>query len=133
MNNENKIENEKIIQDNDLIFYKDNNGIFRGGGFVIDSDMLKKDSSNENNSYIVPSGLYFTEPPLTGGTNNYPNKYVNKDAAVSDSLYERLLSLATHNDTPKKNETSKKYIKTKKNKKNLNKGKRKTKKVSLYH
>ena len=102
---------------NDLVFTTDNNtGVLKGGGFVINSDLLKDtifSNSNTVNSLdgankiqsggsvsasilntfkdlAVPAGLFFTQKQVQ---KNNTIKYDHKEDAVEDGLYDKLLGM----------------------------------------
>ena len=102
---------------NDLVFTTDNKtGVLKGGGFVINSDLLKDtifSNSNTVNSLdgankiqsggsvsasilntfkdlAVPAGLFFTQKQVQ---KNNTIKYDHKEDAVEDGLYDKLLSM----------------------------------------
>lgn len=102
---------------NDLVFTTDNKtGVLKGGGFVINSDLLKDtifsnsttvsslDGENKIQSggsvsasilntfkdLAVPAGLFFTQKQVQ---KNNTIKYEHKQDAVDDGLYDKLLSM----------------------------------------
>lgn len=102
---------------NDLVFTTDNKtGVLKGGGFVINSDLLKDtifSNSNTVNSLdgankiqsggsvsasilntfkdlAVPAGLFFTQKQVQ---KNNTIKYDHKEDAVEDGLYDKLLGM----------------------------------------
>ena len=102
---------------NDLVFTTDNKtGVLKGGGFVINSDLLKDtifSNSNTVNSLdgankiqsggsvsasilntfkdlAVPAGLFFTQKQVQ---KNNTIKYDHKEEAVEDGLYDKLLGM----------------------------------------
>lgn len=101
---------------NDLVFTMDKTGVLKGGGFVINSDLLKDtifsnsttvsslDGENKIQSggsvsasilntfkdLAVPAGLFFTQKQVQ---KNNTIKYEHKQDAVDDGLYDKLLSM----------------------------------------
>ena len=102
---------------NDLVFTTDNKtGVLKGGGFVINSDLLKDtifsnsttvsslDGANKIQSggsvsasilntfkdLAVPAGLFFTQKQVQ---KNNTIKYDHNPDAVEDGLYDKLLSM----------------------------------------
>jgi hypothetical protein len=102
---------------NDLVFTMDNKtGVLKGGGFVINSDLLKETlysystttSTLDGESRIqsggsvsasilntfkdlaVPAGLFFTQKQVQ---KNNTIKYDHKPDAVEDGLYDKLLGM----------------------------------------
>lgn len=101
---------------NDLVFTMDKSGVLKGGGFVINSDLLKDtifsnsttvsslDGENKIQSggsvsasilntfkdLAVPAGLFFTQKQVQ---KNNTIKYEHKPDAVDDGLYDKLLSM----------------------------------------
>lgn len=102
---------------NDLVFTMDNKtGVLKGGGFVINSDLLKETlysnsttvSSLDGENMIqsggsvsasilntfkdlaVPAGLFFTQKQVQ---KNNTIKYDHKPDAVEDGLYDKLLGM----------------------------------------
>jgi hypothetical protein len=102
---------------NDLVFTTDNKtGVLKGGGFVINSDLLK-DTIFSNSTTVstldgeskiqsggsvsasilntfkdlaVPAGLFFTQKQVQ---KNNTIKYDHKEDAVEDGLYDKLLGM----------------------------------------
>lgn len=100
---------------NDLVFTMDKSGVLKGGGFVINSDLLKDtlysnsttttlDGENRIQSggsvsasilntfkdLAVPAGLFFTQKQVQ---KNNTIKYDHKPDAVEDGLYDKLLGM----------------------------------------
>lgn len=100
---------------NDLVFTMDKSGVLKGGGFVINSDLLKEtlysnsttttlDGENRIQSggsvsasilntfkdLAVPAGLFFTQKQVQ---KNNTIKYDHKQDAVEDGLYDKLLAM----------------------------------------
>ena len=101
---------------NDLVFTMDKTGVLKGGGFVINSDLLKDtifsnsttvsslDGENKIQSggsvsasilntfkdLAVPAGLFFTQKQVQ---KNNTIKYDHKEDAVEDGLYDKLLGM----------------------------------------
>ena len=139
-----------ILKNNDLIFYKDDNGKIMSGGYDVDSHMLrngispmrtlnfeqnggkdKKETkvSNEFENLAVPAGLYYITQPQSKVKHN---SYDKDHTPLSDDIFDKLYEMIEYNDKKKrktkkhqqKNDlnTEKKGKKTKKQKnKNFNK------------
>ncbi len=101
---------------NDLVFTMDKTGVLKGGGFVINSDLLKDTIFSNSNTVgsldganniqsggsvsasilntfkdlAVPAGLFFTQKQVQ---KNNTIKYDHKQDAVEDGLYDKLLSM----------------------------------------
>ena len=102
---------------NDLVFTTDNKtGVLKGGGFVINSDLLKDTIFSNSNTVssldgenriqsggsvsasilntfkdlAVPAGLFFTQKQFQ---KNNTIKYDHKEDAVEDGLYDKLLGM----------------------------------------
>ena len=101
---------------NDLVFTMDKTGVLKGGGFVINSDLLKDTIFSNSNTVssldgenriqsggsvsasilntfkdlAVPAGLFFTQKQVQ---KNNTIKYEHKPDAVDDGLYDKLLSM----------------------------------------
>jgi hypothetical protein len=101
---------------NDFVFTMDKSGVLKGGGFVINSDLLKDtifsnsttvsslDGENRIQSggsvsasilntfkdLAVPAGLFFTQKQVQ---KNNTIKYDHKEDAVEDGLYDKLLGM----------------------------------------
>jgi hypothetical protein len=103
---------------NDLVFTMDKTGVLKGGGFVINSDLLKDTLYSNSNTVssldganniqsggsvsvsasilntfkdlAVPAGLFFTQKQVQ---KNNTIKYDHKQDAVEDGLYDKLLSM----------------------------------------
>jgi hypothetical protein len=99
----------------DFVFTTDKNGILKGGGFTITSDLLNDTIQNmdrnlDSNSNIqqggsfsvgvnvlnmfkdlaVPAGLFFTQKQFQ---KNNTLRYENKEEPIEDGLYDKLLGL----------------------------------------
>ena len=101
---------------NDLVFTMDKSGVLKGGGFVINSDLLKDTIFSNSNTVstldgankiqsggsvsasilntfkdlAVPAGLFFTQKQVQ---KNNTIKYDHKEDAVEDGLYDKLLGM----------------------------------------
>ena len=129
-----------ILQDRDLIFYK-NNGKIMSGGYDVDSHMLQngfspmrtlnleqnggiktkeKKVSNEFENLAVPAGLYY----ITQGQTKHKEQqiYDKEHTPLSDDIFDKLYEMIEYNDknkrkTKKQNlNTDKKHKTTKKQK-----------------
>ena len=99
----------------DFVFTTDKNGILKGGGFTITSDLLNDtirnmDRNVDSNSNIqqggsfsvganvlnmfkdlaVPAGLFFTQKQFQ---RNNTIRYEQKEGPIEDGLYDKLLGL----------------------------------------
>ncbi len=99
----------------DFVFTTDKNGILKGGGFTITSDLLNDtirnmDRNLDSNSNIqqggtisvganvlnmfkdlaVPAGLFFTQKQFQ---KNNTLRYEQKEEPIEDGLYDKLLGL----------------------------------------
>jgi hypothetical protein len=96
----------------DFVFTTDKNGNLTGGGFTINSDLLKNTLGGTNNEtniqsggnasvasaailniftdLAVPAGLFFTQKQVQ---KNNTIKYEHKQESVEDGLYDKLLGL----------------------------------------
>lgn len=99
----------------DFVFTTDKNGILKGGGFTITSDLLNDTIQNmdrnlDSNSNIqqggsfsvgvnvlnmfkdlaVPAGLFFTQKQFQ---KNNTLRYENKEEPIEDGIYDKLLGL----------------------------------------
>lgn len=101
---------------NDFVFMNDNNGNLTGGGFLLDSEMLKETIngvSENNNSFKqkggatvlsalkdlgIPSGLLYTQGKIN---KNNVIRYENSPETIEQGVYERLLELVEPNNKPK--------------------------------
>jgi len=105
---------------NDLVFTTDKNGNLKGGGFVINSDLLKDTINNntrsDTNNHItseqiggniisnvvsqnvsnifkdlaVPAGLFFTQKQIQ---KNNTVRYEHKEDVMNEGIYDKLLNL----------------------------------------
>jgi hypothetical protein len=129
--------NNSIIDKNELVFYSEKGNI-QSGGYTINNILMNsnipaistnnKGSKSDLNSVgsifkdlAIPAGLLVLQQP---DRIKYPNASSN-DNVVEDSLYNRLLKLASDDETSK---TGKKKHKTKRQKMTRH---RKTKKYSI--
>ena len=100
---------DEIYKEEDLVFYRDENGDVHSCGFNINSILLKK--SLENNSKFVdlavPVGIFYQE------INNKSSEKDEEDAKeIEDDLYDRLLEFSVNKkQTRKKRGSSKKNTK----------------------
>mgnify|MGYP003655415261 CR=1 FL=1 len=119
---------------NDFVFMNDSNGHLTGGGFLLDSEMLKETingvSENDNSfkqkggatvlsalkDLGIPSGLLYTQGKIN---KNNVIRYENSPETIEQGVYERLLELVEPNNKPKHS------IKTKRKRENKRKLSRK--------
>ncbi len=121
---------------NDFVFTTDNNGVLKGGGFVIQSELLSDTIQkigdmpqsgggrvgtsllNTFKDLAVPAGLFFTQKQVQ---RNNTIRYEHKDESLGDGIYDKLLDMV---------EPSKRKLhgrKTKNNKENRKRHTRKNK------
>jgi hypothetical protein len=116
-----------IDYDNDFVFMTDKTGNLTGGGFKIQSELLKHNinkPSSENNQrggntqtmpalkdLVVPAGLFYQN---TNTHKDYSIKYNNQYEQLDDNIYSKLLELVSpdkkklHNIKTRRNKESKK-------------------------
>jgi len=107
--------------ENDLVFTTDKNGVLRGGGFVINSELLtdtintgvntganseqtggssmkvtaiSKNLSNMFKDLAVPAGLFSTQKQFQ---KNNTIRYEHKEDAIDDGIYDKLLNMLEPN------------------------------------
>lgn len=137
-------EQEHFMKEHDMVFSKSQNGTITGGGFVIDSMLLKNitqyggspienlermiggDKQHENiKSMAVPFGLFYKQEKMLHKSLNNSNYStatdVNDDNEISDEIYDELLKKVNANDDS--SEKSKKSGKSEKKKSRKNKNK----------
>jgi len=101
---------------NDFVFMNDNNGNLTGGGFILDSELLKdtiNGISDNNNTFPqkggativsalkdlgIPSGLLYTPGKIN---KNNVIRYENTPETIEQGVYDRLLELVEPNNKPK--------------------------------
>lgn len=106
---------------NDLVFTTDKNGVLRGGGFIINSELLadtmnngvsncinneqtggssmiansiSKNVSNMFKDLAVPTGLFFTQKQIQKNNNI---RYDNKEDIIDEGIYDKLLNMLEPN------------------------------------
>ena len=126
-----------IIQDNEMIFYKEA-GKIMSGGFIVNSSLLnigspvasiqngsdlnggKKKVSDLFDNLAVPVGLYYTPVEgLSGGKKSRYNYDIEDDEnreEISDDIYEQLLKHHIEKNVAKPRKTRKYYKNPKPNK-----------------
>jgi hypothetical protein len=136
---------------NDYVLYKNKDGSFQSGGYKLDSSFLENNYTpitsyniNENeiiqkggnpaltevfSNLAVPAGLFVLQRIANGKYNEDINSKDDKPELIEDSLYDKLLKLATINNYKKqprtpKNLDNKKTKKLRKNKSKQNKSKK---------
>ena len=130
-----------ILKNNDLIFYKDDNGKIMSGGYDVDSHMLrngispmrtlnfeqnggkeKKETkiSNGFENLAVPAGLYYISQPQSKGNYKEQNSYNKEHTALPDDIFDKLYEMIEYADK-KKRKTKKHFV-------NVTKKQKKTKK-----
>lgn len=117
---------------NDFVFTTEPNGVLKGGGFVIQSELLK-DTINTNENKLqtggstsallntfkdlaVPAGLFFTQKQVQ---KNKTINYEHKKEAIGDGIYDKLLDML---------EPSKRKLHGRKTRSKREKGKKTTRK-----
>ena len=107
--------------ENDLVFTTDKNGVLRGGGFVINSELLtdtintgvntganseqtggssmkvtaiSKNLSNMFKDLAVPAGLFSTQKQVQ---KNNTIRYEHKEDVIDDGIYDKLLNMLEPN------------------------------------
>jgi hypothetical protein len=132
-----------ILQDRDLIFYK-NNGKIMSGGYDVESHMLQNDISpmrtlnidqdggkettnkedkkvsNEFENLAVPAGLYYISQLQTKSKHKEQPICDKKHTPLSDDIFDKLYEMIEYNDKNKR--------KTKKQNLNIDKKHKTTKK-----
>ncbi len=117
----------------DFVFTTDKNGCLKGGGFKINSELLKNtiNTNNTNNiqtggnvnimdsfkNLVVPAGLFYTQSKVK---KNKSIHYEHKDEEITEDLYDNLLSMV---------EPSNRKLHARKTKSKKEKQKKKTKKA----
>lgn len=134
---EEKNDQEHFMKEHDMVFSRSKDGTITGGGFVLESMLLKNiteygehpndnednmiggDNTHKNmNTMAVPFGLFYKqEKNQHKNFNNSPAVDVNNDNEISDDLYNELLKKVNANDNS--------YEKSKKNNKSEKKKSRK--------
>jgi hypothetical protein len=146
MSNKEIISNE-VLSNKELVYTRDDTGSIQSAGYSINSEIMKSgmsimetknvsfnESSNSNTKQLggkvserfkdlaIPVGLLLMhQKPIQ----HYIQSNINKDEIIEDSLYNKLISLASENDLKKnikrkntkhnrKNKSNKKTKKTKK-------------------
>jgi hypothetical protein len=133
---EEQSEQEHFMKEHDMIFLHSADGTITGGGFTINSMLLKNitqyggspienlepmiGGKKQNESMAVPFGLFYKqEKILHKNFNNSSVVDVNDDNEISDEIYEELLKKVNANDDSY--EKSKKPSKSEKKKSRKNK------------
>ena len=116
---------KNILNQDDMIFYKED-GKIMSGGFVVNSSLFESaihggsDDKKETSDLVVPFGLYYT--PVEGFTGGKKPRY-NYDASdekdreeISDDIYEQLLNHHVEKSNVKPRKTRKHYKNSRPNK-----------------
>jgi hydroxylamine reductase (hybrid-cluster protein) len=129
-----------ILQNNDLIFYKSDNGNIMSGGYDVESHMLRngispmktlnfeqnggkeKKVSNRFENLAVPAGLYYITQSQSKTKHKEQNNYDKEHTPLPDDIFDKLYEMIEYSDKNKR--------KTKKQDLNLAKKHKKTKKQS---
>jgi hypothetical protein len=145
---EENAQNEHFMKDHDMVFSKSQNGDITGGGFSINSMLLKNitkfggspietlqtmiggEKQDENiKSMVVPFGLFYKQEKMLQKSLHNSKKEtdtdVNDDNEISDDLYDQLLKKVDANDND--NRSSRRNNRSKKSKKTEKKESRKNK------
>lgn len=86
-----------VLTSSDLVLYKDG-GNYKAGGYSLSSinnttDQVQHGGSSKLNNLAVPAGLLFLQQ------NTHTNyQVIDNDDVVSDSLFDKLVSLASADD-----------------------------------
>ena len=91
--------------DDDLVFYKEDDGVIKSGGYKVKSESMFGGGLTATTSGLsIPIGLYFEHCPHTttgDGKINAKNVQYN---TISDDIYDRLLELiSVQKNATKKN------------------------------
>jgi hypothetical protein len=137
---EEQSEQEHFMKEHDMVFSKSENGTITGGGFTIQSMLLKNitqyggspienlepmiGGNKQNEHMAVPFGLFYKQEKMMH--KNYNNSYavdvdMDNNNEISDEIYEELLKKVNANDD--NYEKSKKTGKSEKKKSRKNKNK----------
>lgn len=116
---------KEIVTDDDDFVMIERNGEILSGGFKVDSILLKnkrspmhtlnKGSMNGGGTNVsdlfkdlaVPAGIFY-QPNKTGGGNKDDGEKTTQEDEVDDDLYEKLVKLASVEDTQQKGGRQKK-------------------------
>jgi hypothetical protein len=84
-----------VLTSSDLVLYKDGGGNYTAGGYNLSSinnttNQVQHGGSSKLNDLAVPAGLLF----LQQNTHTH-YQVIDNDDVVSDSLYDKLVSLAS--------------------------------------
>jgi hypothetical protein len=130
-----------ILQNNDLIFYKGDNGNIMSGGYDVESHMLRngispmktlnfeqnggkeKKVSNGFENLAVPAGLYYITQPQCKTTNKERQIHSKEHTTLPDDIFDKLYEMIEY-DNKKKRTTKKQNL-------NVAKKNKKTKKLLL--
>jgi len=129
-------QNEHFMKEHDMVFSKSEDGTITGGGFTIESMLLKNITANLDpmiggnnqhaNNMAVPFGLFYKqEKNLHKNLNNSSAQDidVNNNNEISDEIYEELLNKVNANDDS--------YEKSKKSSNKLEKKKSRKNKINI--
>jgi len=143
-------QNDHFMKDHDMVFSKSQNGDITGGGFSINSMLLKNitkfggspieiiqtmiggEKQDENiKSMVVPFGLFYKQEKMLQKSLHNSKKEtdtdVNDDNEISDDLYDQLLKNVDANNNDNDNRSSRRNNRSKKSKKTEKKESRKNK------
>jgi hypothetical protein len=125
-----------ILQNNDLIFYKNDKGNIMSGGYDVESYMLRngispmrtlnfeqndKNDKNEQNggndkkisngfkNLAVPAGLYYITQTQSTLKYKEPQKYNKEHTPLPDDIFDKLFEMIEYDDK-KKRKTKKQNI-----------------------
>lgn len=112
-----------ILQNYDLIFYRNDEGNIMSGGYDVDSHMLRnnispmqtlnlgqnggKDKnetrvSNDFENLAVPVGLYYITQPQSKAKYKEQNSYHKEHTALSDDIFDKLYEMIEYDDKKKR-------------------------------
>lgn len=134
-------QNEHFMKEHDMVFSKSQNGDITGGGFSINSTLLKNitkfggspietiqtmiGGEKQDEHMVVPFGLFYKQEKMLQkslyNSKKETDTDVNDDNEISDDIYDELLKKVDANDVSY--DKSKKSGKSEKKKSRKNKGK----------
>ena len=149
---EENAQNEHFMKEHDMIFSKSQNGDITGGGFSINSMLLKNitkfggspietlqtmiggEKQDENiKSMVVPFGLFYKQEKMLQKSLHNSKKEtdtdVNDDNEISDDLYDQLLKKVDANNNDNDNRSSRRNNRSKKSKKSKKTEKKESRKI----
>jgi hypothetical protein len=133
-----KEDNEKVITNDDDFVMIERGGEILSGGFHVNSILLKNkhspmhtlnqkiyggeraESNNVSDIFkdlAIPAGIFY-QPNKFGGYREDKNKVIEENEEINEDIYEKLVKLATIEETKKinkKKNTKKQYVNKEKN------------------